>query len=83
MLKLLQTLIFYRTELLKQLKNETKEQKGRFLGMILGTFRASFLGSILTGKGMLKPGYRHKKGKGIGRAGYGSSIKKKGFHPIF
>ena len=51
--------------------------------MILGTFGASFLGSILTGKGMLKPGYRHKKGKGIGRAGYGSSIKKKGFHPIF
>ena len=32
-------------------KNETKEQKGGFLSMLLGTLGASLVGSLLTGKG--------------------------------
>ena len=36
----------------KTMKNETKEQKGRFLSMLLGTLGASLLGNLLTGKGM-------------------------------
>ena len=39
--------------LVKQLKNEAKEQKGGFLGMLLGTLGASLLGNLLTGKGVI------------------------------
>ena len=38
----------------KTIKNETKEQKGGFLYMLLGTFGASLLGNLLTGKGLVK-----------------------------
>ena len=55
----------------KTIENETKEQKGRFLGMLLGTLGASLLGNILTGKRILKAGNVNKQGKGILRAGYG------------
>ena len=41
----------------KTIKNETKEQKGRFLSMILGTVGASLLGDLLAGKGILRAGY--------------------------
>ena len=34
----------------KTIKNETKEQKGGFLSMLLGTLGASFLGNLLAGK---------------------------------
>ena len=34
----------------KTIKNKAKEQKGRFLGMLLGTLGASLLGNLLTGK---------------------------------
>ena len=34
----------------KTIENETKEQKGDFLGMLLGTLGASLLGNMLTGK---------------------------------
>ena len=37
-------------------KNETKEQKGGFLSMLLGTLGASFLGNLLTGKGIVRAG---------------------------
>ena len=43
----------------KTIENETKEQRGGFLGMLLGTLGASLLGNLLTG------------GKGIMRAGDG------------
>ena len=59
----------------KTIKNETKEQKGRFLSMLLGTLGASFLGNLLTGKWILRASSESKKGKGILRAGSG---KKKG-----
>ena len=35
----------------KTIKNEAKEQKGRFLSMLLGTLCSSSLGNPLTGKG--------------------------------
>ena len=40
----------------KTIKNETKEQKGGFLSMMLGTLRASLLGDLLAGKGVLRAG---------------------------
>ena len=33
------------------IKNEAKEQRGRFSGMLLGTLGASLLGNLLTGEG--------------------------------
>ena len=35
------------------IQNETKEQKGGFLSMLLGTLGASLLGNILAGKGAI------------------------------
>ena len=35
------------------IKNGAKEQKGGFLGMLLGTLDASLLGNLLTGKGAI------------------------------
>ena len=40
----------------KTIKNETKEQKGSFLSMLLGTLGASLLDNLLTGKGMYRIG---------------------------
>ena len=37
-------------------KNETKEQKGGFLPMLLGTLAASILGNAITGKGVIRAG---------------------------
>ena len=56
------------------IENETREQKAGFLGMLSGTLRASLLGNMLTGKGILRVGYGNKEGKGILRAGYRSKI---------
>ena len=42
--------------LAKQLKNEAKEEKGGFLGMLLGTLGASLLGNLLTGKRTIRAG---------------------------
>ena len=36
----------------KTIKNETKEQKGGFLSMLLGTLGTSLLGNLLSGKGI-------------------------------
>ena len=58
----------------KTIKNETKEQIGGFFGMLLGTLGASLLGNMLIGKVTLGAGYGNEEGKGILRAGYGSSI---------
>ena len=61
----------------KTIENETKEQGGRFLSMLLGILGASLLGNLLTGG----------TGNGIVRAGEGSGSKKKlnslfSFHPL-
>ena len=56
----------------KAIKNETKEQKGGFLSMLLGTLGASLLGNLLAGgKGIMRAG------DGIVRAGSGSKKKTK------
>ena len=55
----------------KTIKNETKEQKGGFLSMLLGALGAILLGNILAGKVIVRAGSGNKKGKGIVRAGYG------------
>ena len=55
----------------KTIENETKERRGGFLSMLLGTLGASLLGNLLTGgKGMMRAG------EGIVRAGEGSGSKK-------
>ena len=41
---------------IKTIRNETKEQKGGFLGMLLGTLGASLLGHLLAGKGIVIAG---------------------------
>ena len=52
------------------MQHETKEQRGGFLSMLLGTLGASLLGDILkkglSGKGVIRAG------EGTIRAGYGS-----------
>ena len=54
---------------IKTIKNETKEQRGRFLSMLLGTLGASSLGNLLSGgKGSVAS---RAKGEGIMRAGNG------------
>ena len=45
----------------KTIDNETKEQRGGFLSMLLGTLVASLLGNLLTGKGMMRAGEGAKK----------------------
>ena len=55
----------------KTIKNETKEQKGGFLSMLLGTLGASLLGNVLTGKEIVRTDSGNKKGRGIVRAGTG------------
>ena len=75
----------------KTMKNKTKEQKGGFLSMFLGTSGTRLLGSLLTGKGIARAGSarllssvsQNKKRKRIARAG---TVKKMGFsmppHPL-
>ena len=58
----------------KTIKNETKEQKGVFLSMSLGTLGASLLGNLLIGKGILRAGSGNNKGKEILRAGSGHPL---------
>ena len=65
----------------KTIKNETKEQRGGFLSMLLGTLGPSLLGNLLSdGKGIMRPGEGsvagRTKGNGIVRAGEGSGSKK-------
>ena len=62
----------------KTIENETEEQRGGFLSMLLGTLGASLLGNLLTGgKGVMRVG------DGIVRAGEGSGSKKKKFAITF
>ena len=67
-------------EVIKTIKDETKEQKGGFLSMLLGTLGASLLGNLLTGgKGIVRAG------DGIVRAGSGNKKKLNSllpFHPL-
>ena len=64
----------------KTIKNETKEQRGGFFSMLLGTFGSSLLGNLLTGgKGIMGTG------DGMVHAGFGSKKKLNSllpFHPL-
>ena len=54
-------------------QNETKEQIGGFLSMLLGTLDASLLGNILSGWGVNEKGKGIIRAReGIVRAGYGN-----------
>ena len=55
----------------KTIKNDINEQKGGFLGMLLGSLGASLLGNMLAEKRIVRAGSGNKNGKGIVRAGYG------------
>ena len=58
----------------RTIEDETKERRGGFLSMLLGTLGASLLGNLLIGgKGMMRAG----EGKGIVRAGEGSKKRLK------
>ena len=64
----------------KTIENETKEQRGGFLSMLLGTLGASLLGNLLAGgKGIVRAGEgsvaSRAKGVGIVRAGEGNKKK--------
>ena len=67
----------------KTIENETKEQRGGFLSMLLGTLGASLLGNLLTGGKVIM-----RAGDGIVCAGEGSGSKKNNlnsllpFHPL-
>ena len=50
----------------KTIENETKEQRGGFLSMLLGTLGASLLGNLLTGGKRIV-----RAGEGVIRAGEG------------
>ena len=71
----------------KTIENDTKEQRGGFLSMLLGTLGASLLGNLLTGgKGMMRAGEGIvRAGDGIVRAGEGSKKNLNlllPFHPL-
>ena len=79
----------------KTIENETKEQRGGLLGMLLGTLGASLLGNLLTGgKGIMRTGDGIVRagddivlaGDGIVRAGEGSKKNNLNlllpFHPL-
>ena len=53
------------------IENETIEQRGGFLSMLLGTLGASLLGNLLSGKGLARAG------EGIVRAGEGNKKNNK------
>ena len=74
------------------IENQTKEQKGRFLGTLVCTLGSILLGNLLPRKGIVRADYGYSsssalcnnQGQGITRAGYGS---KKNFflspvHPL-
>ena len=66
----------------KTIRNETKEQKGGFLSMLLGILCASLLGKLLTGKRIVRAGsgrpsssaLQNNKGNGIVRAASGCPL---------
>ena len=54
------------------IKNESKLQKSKFLGMLLGTLGASLLGNMLVGQGVIRIGQGAiRGGEGTNRVGQG------------
>ena len=70
-IKALENSVILLKEVSKTIKNETKEQRGEFLSMLLSTLGASLLGNLLTdGKGIMRAG------DGIVRAGEGNVVSR-------
>ena len=62
------------------IKNEAKEQKGGFFGMLLGTLGTSLLGNLLKGKGTFRAGgVTLRAGIGPIRVGEGTVRAGQGF----
>ena len=47
----------------KKLKNKTREQRGGFLGILIGTLGSIFLGNLLSGERIVRAGSGNKKRK--------------------
>ena len=62
-LHVLEDLIILLKGITKVIEHESKEQRGGFLAMLLGTLGASLLGNMLSGKGILRTGYGKKEKK--------------------
>ena len=62
-LYVLEDLIILLKGITKVIEHESKEQRGGFLAMLLGTLGASLLGNMLSGKGILRTGYGNKEKK--------------------
>ena len=58
-------------EVIENIQNEAKEEKGEFVSMLLSSLGTSLLGNVLTCKGNIRTGYG-SKGKGVITAGYES-----------
>ena len=79
-IKVLQTLEDFNVFLkgvTKTTEKETKDEKGGFLSMLLGTLGASLLGNLLTGEGFVSAVSGNNKGKVVVRAGHGNQLKNK------
>ena len=70
----------------KTIINKTKEQKGGFLSILLGTLGASLLGNLLPGKGIVRAGSGKKRKRNCKRWLRKQKRKKMGFlippHPL-
>ena len=51
-----ESVIFFIKDNSKTIKNEAKEQKEEFVGMLLSTLRANVLGNLLTSKDTIRAG---------------------------
>ena len=60
-------------EITKTIENEIKKTRRIFRNLI-GTLRASLLGNMLTGKGIVRAGYGNEEGKEILMDDYGSKM---------
>ena len=45
----------------KTVVNETRDKRGGYIGMLLGTLASILLGNMLTGSGFLRTGYGNKE----------------------
>ena len=45
----------------KTIENETRDQRGGYIGMLLGTLTSILLGNMLTGSEFLRTGYGNKE----------------------
>ena len=57
----------------ESIKDETREQRGGFLSMLLGTLSTNLLGNMLAGKGVIRAGEGTAR---VGNGSRGSSIKR-------